>query len=336
MGLTAALLLKVIFMDPGFVPMAATHTGLAPKGAGIRFGEETEGKSGHKPVASDVGLLSKETVKSTPATDSSYIVTTPAVQSPREPIHMESEEQPAVDEDGPISISIFGANPLHSERESVSYEGEIVEHTEGRQETPAAEPISLPPKSDERKVSYETRYCTLCRIEQPVRAKHCKACNRCLSLHDHHCPWLGVCIAERNRFYFYWYLVAETCLLAFSLILVLITQTIPRFQADENLYEWVQTNGALLLAFIIEAGFALMVTSLLAFHTYLACLNTTTWEHLSWTKISYLQNWPRTYGSPFSKGPWHNIKTYCCPLPQQGYMVWVLPQTLPEKPRRCC
>ena len=328
-----ALLLRVTFMNPGFVPVTVMHTGFTPRGSGPRFGEETEGKSGHKPVASDVGLLSKEAVKSTPATDSSYIVTTPAVQSPREPIPLESEEQPAADEDGPMSASIFGANPLHSERESVSYEGEIVEPAESHQETPAAVPIFLPPKSDERKVSYETRYCTLCRIEQPVRAKHCKACKRCVSLHDHHCPWLGVCIAERNRCYFYWYLVAECFLIVLACIMVLLTQTVPGFQHASNAYEWVQTNGVVLSAFLIEAGFGLMVTSLLALHTYLACGNITTWEHLSWAKISYLKDWPRTYGSPFSEGPWLNLRTYCCP---QGCKVWVLPQTLPDKPRRCC
>ena len=55
----------------------------------------------------------------------------------------------------------------------------------------------------------ETRYCTVCNIEQPLRAKHCKDCGRCVALHDHHCPWLGICVGERNRFQFYWYLVVQ-------------------------------------------------------------------------------------------------------------------------------
>ena len=50
----------------------------------------------------------------------------------------------------------------------------------------------------------ERRYCTMCRMEQPLRAKHCKTCDRCVALHDHHCPWLGICIGEKNRFFFYW------------------------------------------------------------------------------------------------------------------------------------
>ena len=53
----------------------------------------------------------------------------------------------------------------------------------------------------------EPRYCTICQIEQPIRAKHCRECGKCVALHDHHCTWLGTCIGQDNRFYFYWYLV---------------------------------------------------------------------------------------------------------------------------------
>lgn len=34
----------------------------------------------------------------------------------------------------------------------------------------------------------ETRFCTICNFEQPIRAKHCRDCDRCVALHDHHCP----------------------------------------------------------------------------------------------------------------------------------------------------
>ena len=46
-------------------------------------------------------------------------------------------------------------------------------------------------------------------------------------------------------------------------------------------------------------GFELFVGSLLVFHTHLMLINLTSWEYLSWMKISYLKVWPRRYGSPF-------------------------------------
>lgn len=55
----------------------------------------------------------------------------------------------------------------------------------------------------------ERRYCTLCNIEQPIRSKHCRSCDKCVARYDHHCPWIGVCVGEKNHQYFYWFLVAH-------------------------------------------------------------------------------------------------------------------------------
>ena len=49
-------------------------------------------------------------------------------------------------------------------------------------------------KKEEHKVEIdyiERRYCTVCNLEQPIRARHCKHCNKCVACYDHHCPWLG-------------------------------------------------------------------------------------------------------------------------------------------------
>lgn len=42
----------------------------------------------------------------------------------------------------------------------------------------------------------ETKYCTVCNLEQPLRTKHCGTCKRCVTTYDHHCPWIGNCVAE--------------------------------------------------------------------------------------------------------------------------------------------
>lgn len=56
---------------------------------------------------------------------------------------------------------------------------------------------------DEGMVLYvEYKYCTICHIEQPLRCKHCKSCDHCVATYDHHCPWIGNCVGERNRLKF--------------------------------------------------------------------------------------------------------------------------------------
>ena len=59
---------------------------------------------------------------------------------------------------------------------------------------------------DEIQLYIENKYCTVCNIEQPLRTKHCSSCKRCVSTFDHHCPYIGNCVAERNRRLFYFYI----------------------------------------------------------------------------------------------------------------------------------
>ena len=50
------------------------------------------------------------------------------------------------------------------------------------------------------------RWCTYCRLPQPYRTKHCRDCDKCVALFDHHCPWIGGCVGQNNRIYFFWYI----------------------------------------------------------------------------------------------------------------------------------
>lgn len=42
------------------------------------------------------------------------------------------------------------------------------------------------------------QYCTVCGIFKHRRARHCKYCNNCVDVFDHHCP-VSVCLLLRNR-----------------------------------------------------------------------------------------------------------------------------------------
>lgn len=52
------------------------------------------------------------------------------------------------------------------------------------------------------------KYCVTCQLIRPPRASHCAICSNCVSVLDHHCPFLNTCVGMRNYRFFIWFLVS--------------------------------------------------------------------------------------------------------------------------------
>lgn len=84
-------------------------------------------------------------------------------------------------------------------------------------------------------------YCNTCLILRPPRSFHCRICNVCIEVHDHHCPYMGTCIGKRNIKYFILFLASASILCLVSFILCLceyIQQPISIFVYQEHTTQW--------------------------------------------------------------------------------------------------
>lgn len=149
--------------------------------------------------------------------------------------------------------------------------------------------------SEGEKPFFLPRYCMSCCLEQPVRAKHCNICKKCIHRYDHHCSWLGNCIGERNYFYYYIYLISQTLELSLGIYFLIDSIRTTAFMAVP------------IIGTVVLLPLGIFSLFLLTLHTYLISKGMTTWELISWKRISYLGSRRK---SPFNFGVAKNWLLY--------------------------
>lgn len=146
-------------------------------------------------------------------------------------------------------------------------------------DTATSEPVcDLTPEQE--RAGY--RWCRSCKVIRPPRASHCRDCDNCVMMFDHHCPFVNNCIGQRNYAFFQAFLISTGCLgLAVALGLCLYFHD----RSEEGSSESALRSGWMLaLALAMGTPTALMllgVLGLMAFHIWLSCKGITTKEVFS-------------------------------------------------------
>lgn len=132
--------------------------------------------------------------------------------------------------------------------------------------------------------------CHACKTVRPVRAKHCRQCDRCVEDFDHHCPWIDNCVGKKNR-------------VPFTLFLRLLV--IKMLFAFFFVWKIVHIHGGNWLLYgstaVLLVPFALCVTMVIM-QKVLIRYNMTTNEHANYRRYRHFRTADGRYHNPFNRG----------------------------------
>ena len=145
--------------------------------------------------------------------------------------------------------------------------------------------------------------CQKCHLRVPYRASHCSECRRCVLRRDHHCPWLGNCVGQKNYLFFFLMLNLEYP----ALFMALYYYWRSLDWSVHGLICFVTKNWWRVFAFGWAVGGMTQILFLVPVQWYVVLVNRTTWEFALMERASYLLGFPASL-TPFSKGYWGNFK----------------------------
>ena len=72
---------------------------------------------------------------------------------------------------------------------------------------------------NKKKNAEDNGFCNICKVyyNPNNKVEHCRFCGVCAEKMDHHCVWVGKCVAKNNTFYFYG-MIANVCIIYIYII----------------------------------------------------------------------------------------------------------------------
>lgn len=140
-----------------------------------------------------------------------------------------------------------------------------------------------PPKNYLPDSSLWKQYCQKCRGFKPPRTHHCKSCNQCVLLMDHHCPWTLNCVGHGNLPHFLRFLGWVVFTTGYTGV-QLTLRTI-QFYQDRNLPAYLMRKSELIAVIVLlPVDIFVCLTVLLLLVRCLANVVTGTTQIESWEK----------------------------------------------------